>query len=160
MYGKPISSHASASASSASAHSSSDPIELSRDSWSSVNENVCTSISFGIQVSNINSENAKIVDIYSRASSTEPEYPLRTTRLFEPLESEINKIAIPTESLNKNENSQYHLVQIIRHLSDISDNVFEDSLYIDGLLESVDRITYKSPIVISKLVLKANIFEL
>ena len=133
---------------------SSNTIEISQPEWyEGITGNICTVITFGIQVSNINSENAKIVDIYSRASSTEPEYPLRTTRLFEPLESEINKIAIPTESLNKNENSQYHLVQIIRHLSDISDNVFEDSLYIDGLLESVDRITYKSPIVISKLVL-------
>ena len=137
----------------------SNTVEISQPEWyEEITGNICTVITLGIQVSDINSENAKIVDVYSSESSTEPKYPLRTTRLFEPLESEINKIAIPTESLNKNENSQYHLVQIIRHLSDISNNVFEDSLYIDGLLESVDRITYKSPIVISKLVLnKINI---
>ena len=132
----------------------STPIEISQPDWSEgINGNLCTVITLGIQVSNINSENAKIIDIYSKASSTEPEYRLRTTRLFEDVDSEINKIAIPLESLNKNENSQYHLIQIVRHLSDAANSVFEDSLYIDGLLESVDRITYKSPNVISKLIL-------
>jgi hypothetical protein len=136
--------------------SSSNPIELSQSDWGEgINGNVCTVITLGIQVSDINTENAKIIDIYSKASTTEPEYQLRTTRLFEGVDSEINKIAIPTESLNKNENSQYHLVQIIRNLSDFSkgDAVYEDCLYIDGLLESVDRKTYKVPSVISKLVL-------
>ena len=136
---------------------SSNPIELSQTEWyKDINSNICTVITLGIQVSDINAENAKIIDIYSKASITEPEYQLRTTRLFEGVDSEINKIAIPTESLNKNENSQYHLVQIIRNLSDITtqgESVYEDSLYIDGLLESVDRITYKSPAVISKMIL-------
>ena len=132
----------------------STPIEISQSNWyEGISGKLCTVITFGIQVSNINSENAKIVDIYSRSSSTEPEYCLRTTRLFTDIDSNINKIAIPTSSLNKNENSQYHLIQIIRHLSDDKNAVYEDSLYIDGVVESVDRITYSSPNVISKLIL-------
>jgi hypothetical protein len=134
---------------------SSDPIELSRDSWSSVNENVCTSISFGIQVSNINSENAKILDIYTSTSGQNYEYSLRTERLFTEATDEKNKIAIPTEILNKYENSQYHLVQIIRNYVGQSDGqpVFVDSLYIDGMLESVNRNTSITPLLVKKLVL-------
>ena len=77
--------------------------------------------------------------IYTTSSSVDAEYPLRTTRLFTDVNSEINKIAIPTEILNKNNNSQYHLVQIIRNLADSPNGVpvFEDSLYIDGMIESV-----------------------
>ena len=130
---------------------SSDPIELSRESWTSINENVCTSISFGIQVSNINSENAKILDIYTHTSGQDYEYSLRTERLFTDVSDEKNKIAIPTETLNKNENSQYHLVQIIRNYVGL--NVYEDSLYIDGMLESVNRNTTMSPLLVKKLIL-------
>lgn len=130
---------------------SSDPIVLSRESWTSINENVCTSISFGIQVSNINSENAKILDIYTHTSGQEYEYSLRTERLFTDVSDEKNKIAIPTETLNKNINSQYHLVQIIRNY--VGSNVYEDSLYIDGMLESVNRNTTMSPLLVKKLIL-------
>ena len=134
---------------------SSKSIELYQPDWNSITDNVCTVITLGIQVSNINAENAKIVDIYTTASASESEYPLRTERLFTDVNSEINKIAIPTEVLNKNENSQYHLIQIIRNLSDTSNGepVFEDSLYIDGMLESVDRTTSKVSSVVTKMVL-------
>jgi hypothetical protein len=133
---------------------SSNQIILSKPEWSNITDHVCTVITFGIQVSNINSENAKIVDVYTVTSASEPEYPLRTTRLFTDINSEINKIAIPTEVLNKNENNQYHLIQIIRNLSDTSDGpVFEDCLYIDGLLESANRETRKVASVVTKLVL-------
>ena len=134
---------------------SSNPIELVNSSWSTINDYLSTVITFGIQVSNINSENAKIVDIYTTSSETDAEYPLRTTRLFTDVNSEINKIAIPTEILNKNNNSQYHLVQIIRHLSDYQGTtpIFEDSLYIDGLLESVDRQTKNMSSIVTKLIL-------
>ena len=134
---------------------SSKPIELVQSNWGGITDNICTVITFGIQVSDINSENVKIVDIYTTSSTTDAKYPLRTTRLFTNVDSEINKIAIPTEILNKNDNSQYHLVQIIRNLSDSPDGVpvFEDSLYIDGLIESVDRSTYSVSSVVNKLVL-------
>ena len=135
---------------------SSNPIELQRDSWNSnTDKNICTVITLGIQVSNINSENAKILDIYTTTSGTKSEYTLRTERLFTDADDEKNKIAIPTEVLNKNESSQYHLVQIIRNLSGVSDGqpVFEDSLYIDGLLESVNRETGRSSLIVKKLIL-------
>ena len=136
---------------------SSKPIELYNEAWKKITDNVCTVITLGIQVSNINSDNAKIIDIYTTSSQSESEYPLRTTRLFTDISSDINKIAIPTEVLNKNENSQYHLIQIIRNLSDTSNGepVFEDSLYIDGLLESSDRTTSKVSSVVTKMVLNA-----
>lgn len=136
--------------------SSSNPIELEQYNWSTNTDNiVCSIISLGIQVSNINSENAKILDIYTSSSGSKPEYTLRTTRLFTDVSSEINKIAIPTEVLNKNDNSQYHLVQIIRNYAGLSDGmpVFEDSLYIDGMLESVNRETSKSSLLVKKLIL-------
>lgn len=135
---------------------SSKPIELIQSNWNDNTDSVlCTVITFGVQVSDINSENAKIVDVYTTSSETEAKYPLRITRLFTNVNSEINKIAIPTEVLNKNDNSKYHLVQIIRHLSDAPDGkpVFEDSLYIDGLIESVDRSTSEISSVVNKLVL-------
>ena len=135
--------------------SSSKPVTLSQVDWGGITSNVCTVITLGIQVSNINTENAKIVDIYTTSSASESEYPLLINRLFTDANSEINKIAIPTEVLNKNDNSKYHLVQIIRNLSDTSngDPVFEDSLYIDGLLESADRTTSKVASVVTKMVL-------
>ena len=138
-----------------SLNTSSEPIVLVQSNWGGITDNVCTVITFGIQVSDINSENAKIVDIYTSSSTTEPKYPLRTTRLFTNVDSEINKIAIPTEILNKNDNKKYHLVQIIRHLSDSTGGtpIFEDSLYIGGLLESVDRSTSSTSSVVNKLVL-------
>lgn len=62
---------------------SSEPIELSQNNWTNATDkNVCTVITLGIQVSNINSENAKIVDIYTTTSGLNSEYSLRTTRLF------------------------------------------------------------------------------
>jgi hypothetical protein len=129
---------------------SSNPIELSRSDWGSSDLRICTVISFGIQVSDINSENAKILDIYTTTSGTKPE-TLRTTRLFTGVDDEVNKIAIPTEVLNKNDNSKYHLVQIIRHFSgtdELNSSVYEDSLYIDGMLESVNRNTSSSSMVV------------
>ena len=129
---------------------SSKPIELSHSSWyTNISGNVCTILSFGIQVSNINSEDAKIVEIYQNGLNI-PKFTLRTTRLFTDVSSSINKIAIPTEILDKDKNSQYHLIQIIRHYNG---EEFEDSLYIDGLLESVDRNVSSSSLVISKIIL-------
>ena len=134
---------------------SSKPVELIQSNWGSITDNVCTVITFGIQVSDINTENAKIVDVYTTSSTTDAEYPLRTTRLFTNVDSEINKIAIPTEILNKNDNSQYHLVQIIRNLSDTPNGtpIFEDCLYIDGLIESVDRSTSSIASIVKRIVL-------
>jgi hypothetical protein len=135
---------------------SASPIVLSQPEWSTgTTGHMCSVITFGIQVSNINIENAKIVDIYTSTSDTTPEYPLRTMRLFTDAQSEINKIAIPTETLNKNDNKKYHLVQIIRNISGELNGkaVYEDSLYIDGLLESVDRSTHEIPTTVTKLVL-------
>ena len=135
---------------------SSKPVELSRLEWNNdISGNVCSVITLGIQVSNINSEDAKIVDIYTTTSQSSPKYTLRTTRLFTKVEEDINKIAIPTEILNKNDNSKYHLVQIVRSLSNASDgnSEFEDSLYIDGLLESVDRNISSAPSIVTKLIL-------
>ena len=134
---------------------SSNPIELSHPQWyEDIKGIVCTTITLGIQVSNINSEDAKIIDVYSKGSSV-PKYTLSTSRLFSG-DANDNKIAIPTEILNKNENSQYHLVQIIRtaNIMKSGDGVeYEDSLYIDGLIESVDRNVSYSNLVISKIIL-------
>ena len=129
---------------------SSKPIELTDPSWyTDISGNICTVLSFGIQVSNINSEDAKIVEIYQNGLNI-PKFTLRTTRLFTDVNSSINKIAIPTEILDKDKNKQYHLIQIIRNYNG---SEFEDSLYIDGLLESVDRNVSYSPLVISKIIL-------
>ena len=130
---------------------SSVPITISHDGWElQAGRNFCTVISFGIQVSNVNSENSKIIDIFTTASN-EPKYSLTLTTLFE----NSNKIAIPTEVLNKDKNNQYHLIQIIRYMSDTSEGSasFEDCLYIDGLLESSDSVSSETPSVISKLIL-------
>ena len=115
---------------------------------------LCTVITFGLQVSNINSENAKIVDMYI-PSSASPIYSLRLGSLFSNDGS--NKIAIPTEVLDKNDNSKYHLVQIIRNLSNLENGVtpvYEDSLYIDGLLESSNVATTSSPLKVSQIILQ------
>ena len=50
---------------------SSKPIELVQSNWGGITDNICTVITFGIQVSDINSENAKIVDIYTTSSTTD-----------------------------------------------------------------------------------------
>ena len=129
---------------------SSNPIELTNSKWNTnITGNVSTIISLGVQVSNINSEDAKILEVYQLGLNV-PKFTLRTTRLFTDINSSINKIAIPTESFDKNENKKYHLIQIIRNYNG---SEFEDSLYIDGLLESVDRNVSYSPLVISKIIL-------
>jgi hypothetical protein len=117
---------------------------------------LCTVISLGIQVSNINSENAKIVDIYTTASSSAPTYSLKLNTLF--ADDGTNKIAIPTEVLNKNDDSKYHLIQIVRNLSGMANNdtipVYEDSLYIDGLLESSAASTTSASAKVTKFILE------
>ena len=129
---------------------SSNPIELTNSTWNTnISGNICTIITLGIQVSNINSEDAKIMEVYQKGLNV-PKFTLRTTRLFTDISSNINKIAIPTEILNKNDNKKYHLIQIIRNFNG---SEFEDSLYIDGLLESVDRNVSNTSLVISKIIL-------
>ena len=137
---------------------SSTPIELSHSKWlEELDNKFCTVITLGIQVSDINSENAKIMDIYTTDSGEKEQYySLRTTRLFTNVDDISNKIAIPTEKLDKNDNSKYHLVQIIRHLSDTTnddESIYEDSLYIDGLIESVYRNTRGTMMKVIKLIL-------
>ena len=121
-------------------------------SLESVNESdMCTVISFGIQISNINSENAKIADLYTKESSDKADYSLSINTLFD------RKIAIPTEVLDKNDNSKYHLVQIIRSLSgkdNNNNNIYIDSLYIDGLLESSSSSTVNNESKVGKIVLQ------
>ena len=135
---------------------SSNLITLTNDDLISPKESLfCTVISLGIQVSNINSENAKIVDVYTTALKTAPTYSLRTNSLF--ADDGSNKIAIPTEILNKNENSKYHLIQIIRNLAGFENGttpVYEDSLYIDGLLESSAASTVSWSSEVSKIILQ------
>ena len=89
------------------------------------------------------------MEVYHKGLNV-PKFTLRTTRLFTDISSNINKIAIPTEILNKNDNKKYHLIQIIRNFNG---SEFEDSLYIDGLLESVDRNVSNTSLVISKIIL-------
>ena len=91
---------------------SSNPIELTNSTWNTnISGNICTIITLGLQVSNINSEDAKIMEVYQKGLNV-PKFTLRTTRLFTDISSNINKIAIPTEILNKNDNKKYHLIQI------------------------------------------------
>ena len=121
---------------------SSNKEELSEGEWSTkiTEGNFCTVITIGIQVSDINSEDAKIIDIYNanNSNNTKPYYSLSVKHLSQTGDNENEKkIAIPTEVLDKNDNSKYHLVQIIRYISDVKNDKYEyeDSLYIDGLLE-------------------------
>jgi hypothetical protein len=79
---------------------SSTPIEINNTDLDNPNESIlCTVISFGIQVSNINSENVKIVDIYTQGSLEKSTYALRLNTLF--ADDGTNKISIPTEVLMK-----------------------------------------------------------
>ena len=137
-----------------SLNTSSSPIELTSDLWLENGEApMSTVITFGIQVSDINSEDANIVEIYPNTHDGKVEYTLSTTRLFS---NDNNKIAIPTESLNKDDNRKYHLVQIIRNMSlyGDADDKYEESLYIDGLLESVNRDVKDSTLFVKKIILK------
>ena len=134
---------------------SSDIITIDQSNFIPKEAFLCTVITFGVQISNINSESAKIVDVYTASSATAPVYSLKLDSLFS--DDGSNKIAIPTEVLNKNDNSKYHLVQIIRNLSNLENGVspiYEDSLYIDGLLESSDASTATSPSKVSKIILQ------
>jgi hypothetical protein len=134
---------------------SSNPIVLSQNDLDTPADTVlCTVISLGIQVSNINSENAKIIDVYTSTSETDATYSLKINELFG--KNGENKIAIPTELLNKNENSKYHLVQIIRNITGYKNDVepiYEDSLYIDGMLESAASSTVTWSSKITKFIL-------
>ena len=116
---------------------------------------LCTVISLGIQVSNINSENASILDIYTTSSESLPTYSLKINSLFS--DDGTNKIAIPTEILNKNDNSKYHLIQIVRNLAGFKDGVeaiYEDSLYIDGMLESSSASTTSWALKVTQFILQ------
>ena len=133
----------------------SNPVNISHPSWyEGISGNVCTIISLGIQVSDINSEDAKIVDIYQNGKEPILKYTLGLNSLFG--KGDTNKIAIPTEVLDKNDNKKYHLVQIIRTANKLESGEvveFEDSLYIDGIIESVNRSVSYTNLVINSLTL-------
>jgi len=127
------------------------PVELSHTAWMNnvgADTDITTVISFGIQLSNINTEHSIVLDIYSYEDII---YRLYTDALFGPEGSDENKIFIPTEDYNSIEGTKYHLVQICRHKQRA--NQYIDYLYIDGKLESCKHNVEELPARISKIVL-------
>lgn len=127
------------------------PIELSHPSWTNATDlgtDVTTVISFGIQLSDVNTEHSLILEAFSYDRST---YKLYTDSLFGQEHSNINKIFIPTEEYNATDGTKYHLVQICRYKD--SPETYIDYLYIDGKLESCKHDTEPLPATISKIVL-------
>lgn len=127
------------------------PIELSHPSWTNATDlgtDVTTVISFGIQLSDVNTEHSLILEAFSYDRST---YKLYTDSLFGQEHSNINKIFIPTEEYNATDGTKYHLVQICRYKD--SPETYIDYLYIDGKLESCKHDIEPLPATISKIVL-------
>lgn len=127
------------------------PIELSHPSWTNATDlgtDVTTVISFGIQLSDINTEHSLILEAFSYDRSI---YKLYTDALFGQEHSNINKIFIPTEEYNATDGTKYHLVQICRYKD--SPGKYIDYLYIDGKLESCKHDVVDLPATISKIVL-------
>lgn len=127
------------------------PVELSHPAWidsASGNTDITTVISFGIQLSDINTEHSVILDVYSNSNLI---YRLYTDALFGPEGSDKNKIFIPTEKYDSIDGTKYHLVQICRHKQE--DNKYIDYLYIDGKLESCKHNVEQLPARISRIVL-------
>jgi len=127
------------------------PITLSHPSWISgigTDTDITTVLSFGIQLSNINTEHSVILEAFSYQNST---YKLYTDALFGPENSDENKIFVPTEEYNSIDGTKYHLVQICRHKN--SQGKYIDYLYIDGKLESCKHDVVELPATISSIVL-------
>lgn len=127
------------------------PIELSHPSWTNATDlgtDITTVISFGIQLSDVNTEHSLILEAFSYDRST---YKLYTDSLFGQEHSNINKIFIPNEEYNATDGTKYHLVQICRYKD--SPETYIDYLYIDGKLESCKHDIEPLPATISKIVL-------
>lgn len=115
------------------------PITIT-DNWTEQDSSKATTIiSFGIQYSSVNVDGAKILDVYG--TGTTPVITLYSNKLFDITAGGESgkKICIPAEdNFDKSVNSQYHLVQIVRHCIDEKNNAkqYASYLYIDGKLES------------------------
>ena len=128
-----------------------EPITLTHPAWTSgigTDTDITTVLSFGIQLSNINTEHSVILEAFSYQNST---YKLYTDALFGPENSDVNKIFIPTEEYNAIDGTKYHLVQICRHKN--NQGQYIDYLYIDGKLESCKHDVVELPATISSVVL-------
>lgn len=129
-----------------------NPVELSHPSWIEsigTDTDITTVLSFGIQLSNINTEHSVILEAFSYQNST---YKLYTDALFAPdPDSNVNKIFVPTEDYNAIDGTKYHLVQICRHKT--PQGQYVDYLYIDGKLESCKQNIETLPATISRIVL-------
>lgn len=138
----------------------SSPITLKESAWRETN-GTTTMLAIGVQISKINSDNCKILDIYypidkdKTADESDPTYSLRTKKLFEETDY-ANDILIPTEdNYNKANTSNYHLIQIFRQFLgyDGVTPYYADLLYIDGVVECCNFNTKNIPLKISKIIL-------
>ena len=115
-----------------------EPVSLSSSEWEPSANYDTTILSFGMQYSAVNDDDALILETFDHNSST-ADIQLHSKTLFD---TDTKKICIPPESnFNKSINSQYHLVQIVRTrigYVDITTPKYATYLYIDGKLESND----------------------
>lgn len=121
--------------------------------WTTQNGDISTIISFGIQYSDVNVDDAKILEIYLKNAAS-PDFTLYSTHLFSEVTSGDNKIQIPVEKLyNSSDASKYHLVQIVRKLEKYGNSKkYVDYLYIDGVVESSNWTLGEYPFLVSKIV--------
>ena len=112
-------------------------------------------LSLGIQYNTVNADHSMILQTYP-SSSNEANITLYSDQLFG--SSDTNKIMIPpVDVFDYTKKEGYHLIQICRHrIHDEAggNEVYADYLYIDGVVESVNRNTSNNKMTIGKIVLK------
>ena len=115
-----------------------EPVTISMPEWEPDNGQDTTILSFGMQYSAVNDDDALILETFDHNSNT-ADIQLHSKTLFD---KDTKKICIPPENnFNKSINSQYHLVQIVRTrigYVNVTTPKYATYLYIDGRLESND----------------------
>ena len=111
--------------------------ELKMDAWNIPGDfRKTTILSIGMQYSSVNKDHSEIFSTYAKTGnvySDRPDVTLYSDQFFD------KSIFIPTENnFNVSQSTQYHLIQIVRHMIDQvgSEGKFATYLYIDGKLES------------------------
>ena len=136
----------------------SQPVTLTNRNWAAPAADQHTTIlSVGVQYSSVNKENSEILSTYAMNDdgtfSDRADVTLNSESIFG------RKIRIPSESnFNKSINSQYHLIQIVRHRIDYDESIqrstYATYLYIDGKPESnKNALDYNLKLHIGKIVL-------
>ena len=115
-----------------------EPLVLSDPSWEPSSGYDTTILSFGMQFSAVNDDNAVILEVFS-PDNDNAAIQMTAKTLFD---KDTKKICIPPEeNFNMSINSQYHLIQIVRTKIGYVDQThgkYATYLYIDGRLESND----------------------